>query len=79
MKKEQAAFFAEYGTEARDILNGLLEKYAVDGEWQFTLPDILKVPPLSQYGNVNEIAEKFGGVDELRRAVEQLQTLLYVA
>ncbi len=79
MKKEQAAFFAEYGTEARDILNGLLEKYAVDGEWQFTLPDVLKVPPLSQYGNVNEIAEKFGGVDELRRAVEQLQTLLYVA
>jgi type I restriction enzyme R subunit len=79
MKKEQAAFFAAYGPEAKAILDGLLEKYAADGEWQFTLPDVLKVPPLSGYGNVNEIMEKFGGADELRQAVEQLQTLLYAA
>jgi len=79
VKKEQAAFFAEYGPEAREILDNLLEKYAVDGEWQFTLPDVLKVPPISQHGNVHEIVEKFGGADELKKAVEQLQTLLYAA
>jgi len=57
----------------------LLEKYAADGELQFTLPDVLKVPPISQHGNVNEIIGMFGGPDELRKAVEQLQALLYAA
>ena len=55
----------------------LLEKYATDGELQFTLPDVLKVPPISQRGNVNEIVSKFGGADQLRTAVNQLQSLLY--
>jgi len=55
----------------------LLEKYATDGELQFTLPDVLKVPPLSSRGNVNEIISKFGGAHNLRDAVNHLQTLLY--
>ena len=50
-----------------------------DGELQFTLPDVLKVPPISQHGNVSEIIGKFGGADQLRNAVNQLQTLLYAA
>jgi len=79
VKKERAAFFEEYGPEARAILENLLEKYAADGEWQFTLPDVLKVPPISDYGNVSEIIDTFGGPDELRQAVEQLQMLLYAA
>jgi type I restriction enzyme R subunit len=39
----------------------------------------LKVPPISEYGNVVEIAALFGGGDKLRSAVEELQRLLYVA
>jgi type I restriction enzyme R subunit len=77
VKKQQAAFFAYYAPEAREILNDLLEKYATDGEVQFTLPDVLKVPPISGRGNVNEIMAKFGGSDQLRKAVNQLQSLLY--
>jgi type I restriction enzyme R subunit len=79
VKKQQAAFFNYFAPEAREILNDLLEKYAVDGELQFTLPDVLKLPPISQHGNVNEIIGKFGGADQLRNAVKQLQTLLYAA
>ena len=79
VKKQQAAFFAYYAPEAREILSDLLEKYAADGELQFTLPDVLKVPPLSSRGNVNEIMGKFGGADNLRNAVNQLQSLLYAA
>jgi len=60
VKKERAAFFEAYAPEAREILENLLEKYAVDGELQFTLPDVLKVPPISEHGNVNEIIGKFG-------------------
>jgi type I restriction enzyme, R subunit len=77
MKKQQAAFFAYYAPEAREILTDLLEKYAADGELQFTLPDVLKVPPISQRGNVTEIARHFGGFEQLGNAVQELQTLLY--
>jgi type I restriction enzyme R subunit len=77
MKKQQAAFFNYFAPEAREILNDLLEKYASDGELQFTLPDVLKVRPISDHGNVNEIIGKFGGADQLREAVGKLQTLLY--
>ena len=79
MKQQQVAFFAHFGPEAREILNDLLQKYASDGELQFTLPDVLKVPPISQHGNVAEIIGKFGGADQLRNAVNQLQSLLYAA
>jgi hypothetical protein len=39
---------------------------------------ILKVPPISRPGTVGEIATTFGGPDQLRGAVHQLQTLLYL-
>jgi len=77
VKKKEADFFTYYTPEARDILDELLEKYAVDGEFLFTLPDVLKVPPISQHGNVPEIIEKFGGHKPLREAVDKLQELLY--
>jgi type I restriction enzyme R subunit len=79
VKKQQAAFFNYFVPEAREILDDLLEKYATDGELQFTLPDVLKVRPISDHGNVNEIIGKFGGSDQLRNAVNQLQSLLYAA
>jgi type I restriction enzyme R subunit len=43
------------------------------------LPDVLKVPPISEHGNVAEIAQRFGGFDQLGKAVTQLHSLLYAA
>jgi type I restriction enzyme R subunit len=79
VKREEGAFFGQFGQEAREILSELLEKYAADGELQFTLPDILKVSPISERGNVAEIVEKFGDAGKLQGALSKLQTLLYVA
>ena len=79
MKRQHVAFFKFFAPEAREILDDLLEKYASDGELQFTLPDVLKVRPISDHGNVKEIVCKFGGEDQLRNAVNQLQSLLYAA
>jgi hypothetical protein len=74
---QQAAFFNYFKPEAQEILNELLEKYATDGELKFVLPDVLKVPPISQHGSVGEIVDVFGGPDELRTAANRLQELLY--
>ncbi len=43
------------------------------------LPDVLKVASIWRHGNVAEICRKFGGPDELRKAVTQLQSLFYAA
>jgi type I restriction enzyme R subunit len=45
LKRQELAFFNYFKPEAREILNDL-EKYATDGELQFTLPDVLKLLPL---------------------------------
>jgi hypothetical protein len=39
--------------------------------------DVLKVRPISDHGNTNEIIRKFGGAGQFRNAVNQLQSLLY--
>ncbi len=79
LKRDKQDFFDQYGPEARAILEELLNKYADHGTGQFALPDVLEVPPISEHGNVVEIASYFGGPDRLVEAVQQLQAVLYAA
>jgi type I restriction enzyme, R subunit len=79
LREERKDFFAQYGPEAREVLDELIDKYADYGTAEFVLPGALQVPPISDRGNVIEIAKLFGGADQLREAVNQLQTLLYAA
>lgn len=77
LRNARKDFFAQYGPTARAILEELLEKYTEHGTAQFALPDILHIRPISDHGNVIEIAKSFGGPEKLKDAVERLQTLLY--
>jgi type I restriction enzyme R subunit len=79
LRTERRDFFDQYGPEARRILDELLDKYTDHGTAQLLLPDVLEVPPISEHGDVMEIATKFGGSEKLVDAVHQLQTLLYAA
>ena len=79
LRKEKTDFFDQFGPEAKMILNELLDKYAEHGTKQFSVPDVLEVPPISTHGNVVEIGKKFGGSDRLMQAVSLLQQLLYAA
>lgn len=79
LRKNAPTFFEEYGEQARQILDALLAKYAEHGPAEFSIPDSLKVPPLSDLGNVSEITQRFGGADQFRTAVAKLQELLYAA
>ena len=79
VRKEKRDFFARYAPEARDILEELLDQYAAFGPSQFVLPDMLRLPVIERHGNVGEIAALFGGADQLREAVTELQELLYAA
>ena len=79
MRKERREFLEKHTGTARRILEELLEKYAEHGTAQFVLPDVLQVPPISDHGNVIEIAKYFGGAEKLREAIHELQTILYAA
>lgn len=77
LRKEEQDLFDQYGPEAKAILNDLLNKYAEHGIEQFKIPDALKVPPISERGNVAEIIGYFGDVDTFNTAVSNLQSSLY--
>jgi type I restriction enzyme R subunit len=76
---EESAFFADYTGPARAVLQALLDKYAQHGVTQFELKDVLKLPEFTRYGNVSEISRHFGGIDQLKQAVNRMQGLLYAA
>ena len=79
IKRDEAEFFSKHGPEAREVLSALIEKYAEHGAAQFTLPDVLEIPPFNDWGNVIEIAARFGGGKAMREAVNELQMRLYGA
>jgi type I restriction enzyme R subunit len=79
MRDSNESFLGKYGPEAREILGELLDKYTEHGLDQLKLPDVLKVPPVSNHGNPTEIAQAFGGAAALRDALEEMERLLYAA
>jgi type I restriction enzyme R subunit len=79
LKKDRVDFLYSYHDEAREILIELLDKYADYGLAQFKLPDVLKLAPIDKHGNIKEIANIFGGAQELKLAIEKLQSELYSA
>jgi type I restriction enzyme R subunit len=80
LRRAKSDFFEQYGEEARAILEILLDRYAEKGVEEFNVRTTFKANrEFDNYGNVIEIAERFGGVQELRDAVNQLQSLLYSA
>ena len=56
VRKDKKDFFTKLGPKARAILNELLDNYSEHGAAQFVIPDVLKVPPIFDRGNVIEIA-----------------------
>lgn len=79
LHRDEEEFFSAHGDGAREVLDALIEKYAEHGAAQFTLPDVLEIPPFNGWGNVVEIAARFGGGKAMREAVNELQRRLYNA
>ncbi|MBZ5704338.1 MAG: DEAD/DEAH box helicase family protein [Acidobacteriia bacterium] len=79
LRKNKKDFFDQYKPEARAVLNEMLDKYIEYSTAQFQIPEILKVPPISERGTVPEIAAFFGGAEKMRAAVGEMQALLYAS
>ena len=80
LKRRKKDFFRQYEEDAREILEIFLNKYAEYGVKELEMPTTFKANrEFESYGNVREIAERFGGIPQLKEAVYQLQNLLYSA
>lgn len=77
VKRARPDFFAQYSPIAQEILHEILDKYIEYGFEQLGDMQVLKVPPINEHGNVVEIARVFGGLQELKQAVTELQNLVY--
>ena len=69
--------FAKYGTQARSVLEVLLQKYQDEGVTELDDPKILKVLPFTQMGTPLELLKPFGGREGFEKAVHELQSALY--
>ena len=69
--------FNKYGTEARKVLEALLDKYANDGITQLENRTVLRLDPFRQMGSPANIAKFFGGNQQYFSAVKELESLIY--
>lgn len=75
--RTDTGFLNQYTPLGQFVLGSLLDKYSQHGPDELKIPDALHIPPISEYGNIPEILKMFGGPDQLRNAVEELQKLIY--
>jgi len=69
--------FAKYGEPVRSVLDALLDKYADSGLKSIESLEILKVDPLTSFGTPVEIVNTFGGKNQYRAAIQELESELY--
>jgi type I restriction enzyme R subunit len=70
--------FAQYGDQARAVLETLLEKFADHGVQDIEDAKVLELPPFDQFGTKTQIRRGiFGGVENYAHAVQALERALY--
>jgi type I restriction enzyme, R subunit len=72
-------YFTQYGKQARRVLEALLDKYADQGVTHIEETQILTIAPFTKFGTPLEIIRAFGGPDQYRQAVNELEQALYSA
>ena len=72
-------FISKYNSEARAVLEALLETYSNDGIYQIEDTQILKLDPFVRMGKPSAIVRLFGGKDGYLNAVKELEDEIYKA
>jgi type I restriction enzyme R subunit len=72
-------YFMQYGEQAKNVLDALLNKYADEGIENIESMDVLRVKPINQFGTPLEIINIFGGKDKYLEAVKGMETQLYMS
>ncbi|GFE17981.1 DEAD/DEAH box helicase [Streptomyces glebosus] len=74
-RKEHRTFLGSFTEQAREVLEGMLLKFAESGSPQLKA-ETLKVPPFSNMGRVVELTQRFGGGKAAHEALDELASRL---
>ncbi|TDC58289.1 DEAD/DEAH box helicase [Actinomadura sp. KC345] len=72
-------FLDSFAPQAREVLDRVLDQYAARGSEELEIRALRSDAYSSDFGNVLEIGERFGGGDRLREALDELNSLVYTA
>ena len=65
------------GESGKKIILDLLEKYRVDGIDNVVDSKVFDLPPFDKMGHVVGVAEKVGGIENLKKIISQIESGLY--
>jgi type I restriction enzyme R subunit len=82
--RSKPGYFDKYGEAARVVIDALVTKFADDGYATLDkvlddgqLVNFLSAPPFSEFGRPLEVVSAFGGKDNFRAAMRELQEVIY--
>jgi type I restriction enzyme R subunit len=82
--RSKPGYFEKYGEAARKVLDALVTKFADDGYATLDkvlddgqLVNFLSAPPFDQFGRPLEVVRAFGGKEQFRQAMRELQEVIY--
>ena len=74
MKKE---ILERYGGHAREVILELVDRYKMAGIDEITDPKVFRTPPFDKMGALKGVIELFGGLEELKRVIHDIEMGLY--
>lgn len=79
-RQRECAWLEGQSAQAREVILALLDKYELAGLQEMTDPQIFRVPPFREMGEVRAVVQRFGGDPKrLRETLIELQRRLYAA
>lgn len=70
-------YFTKYGEKARNVIEALLDKYAVTGIDNLEDLSVLRIDPFTQIGTPAEILKIFGGKKGYLKMIKELEDEIY--
>jgi len=70
-------FIEKYGSNAREVIFELVDRYRIAGIDEITDPRVFRTPPFDKMGALKGIIQIFGGLDALKEAIHELEMGLY--
>jgi type I restriction enzyme R subunit len=70
-------FLTALDPAAREVILALLDKYRLGGVTEMSSPEIFRVSPFRQMGQAPGVIRRFGGTEQLRTALGEIQQRLY--
>lgn len=76
-KARNEHYLSKYSSVARQVIEGIINKYQDEGRFDFEDVKVLELNPFNEIGNPMKIAKSFGGKSQYRKALKELENNLY--